>query len=133
MFAALLKRPAFEQFLRFGIVGASSTVIDWGFYFALTRLFGIYYLLAKALSFLVAVCNSYFWNRRWTFRSTHPDQLRQFAKFLTTNLIGLGLNTSIMYLVVSRMGLTDYVGLPVATALVTIWNFTASKFWTFRA
>ena len=128
----LLKRRGFRQLVKFGLVGASSTVIDWGSYLLLTRIFGILYLMAKVLSFSVAVLNSYTWNRRWTFRSTDPQKLRQFIKFLIIALVGLVLNTSIMYLAVEKLKLHDIYGLFLATAMVFFWNFSANKFWTFR-
>ncbi len=47
-------------------------------------------------------------------------------------LVGLGINTAIMY------GLTHYTGLHyllcqvLATGVVLGWNFLANRFWTFR-
>ena len=128
----LLHRRGVRQFIKFGIVGASSTVIDWGIYLLLTRLFGVFYLMAKILSFGVAVLNSYIWNRRWTFRSNDPAKLRQFIKFLTISIVGVVLNTLIMFIAVDKFKLHDIYGLVLATAIVMIWNFLANKFYTFK-
>ena len=121
-----------RQFVKFGVVGVSSTVIDWGIYLLLTRIFGIFYLMAKILSFSVAVLNSYIWNRRWTFRSNDPAKLKQFIKFLTISIVGLVLNSSIMYIAVSYIKLHDIYGLFLATAIVLGWNFLANKYYTFK-
>lgn len=129
----LFKRRGIRQFIKFGIVGISSTVIDWGIYLLLTRIFGIYYLMAKILSFGVAVLNSYIWNRRWTFRSNDPQKLRQFIKFLTISIVGLVLNSTIMFIAVDKLKYHDIIGLVLATGIVTIWNFLANKFYTFRS
>jgi len=128
----LLKRRVFRQFIKFGLVGVSSTVIDWGIYLILTRFAGIYYLMAKILSFSFAVINSYVWNRRWTFRSNDPQKLRQFIKFLIIALVGVVLNTLIMYIVVDYIHLNDLYGLVISSAIVMFWNFLANKFYTFR-
>lgn len=128
----LLKRRVVRQFVKFGIVGLSSTVIDWGIYLFLTRIFGIFYLMAKMLSFSVAVLNSYIWNRRWTFRSNDPQKLKQFIKFLTISLVGLVINSTIMYIAVEHLKLNDIYGLFLATAIVLSWNFLANKFYTFK-
>ena len=128
----LHKRRGVRQFVKFGVVGVTSTVIDWVIYLALTRVFGTFYLIAKVISFLVSVINSYVWNRRWTFRSTEPKKLHQFSKFLVVAAIGLGLNTLIMYIVVSKLLLHDIIGLVLATGIVMIWNFLANKFYTFK-
>ena len=129
---ALIKRRGIRQFVKFGLVGASSTIIDWSIYLLLTRFGHLFYLMAKILSFSVAVFNSYTWNRRWTFRSNDPQKLRQFIKFLVISLIGLVLNTAIMFSVVDYLKLSDLYGLVIATAIVTLWNFTANKFYTFK-
>lgn len=129
---SILHRRGVRQFVKFGIVGVSSTIIDWGIYLLLTRIFGVFYLMAKILSFGVAVLNSYIWNRRWTFRSNDPAKLRQFIKFLTISIVGVVLNTLIMFIAVDKFKLHDIFGLFLATAIVMIWNFLANKFYTFR-
>jgi len=128
----LIHRRGVRQFVKFGIVGVTSTIIDWGIYLGLTRIFGLFYLMAKILSFSVAVLNSYIWNRRWTFRSNDPRKLKQFIKFLTISIVGLVLNSTIMFLAVDHLKLHDIWGLVLATAIVTIWNFLANKLYTFR-
>ncbi|MGA2667103.1 MAG: GtrA family protein [Patescibacteria group bacterium] len=129
---SLLKRRGVRQFVKFGVVGVSSTVIDWGIYLLLTRFTLIFYLIAKVVSFAVSVINSYIWNRRWTFRSYDPNKLHQFSKFMVVALVGLGLNTLIMYLVVSWFHWRDIIGLALATLIVLFWNFLINKFWTFK-
>lgn len=129
----LIHRRGVRQFVKFGLVGLSSAVIDWGIYLALTRIFGVFYLMAKILSFSVALFNSYTWNRRWTFRSQDSAKLRQFIKFLTISIVGVVLNSLIMYLAVEHLKVSDIYGLFLASAIVMIWNFLANKFYTFRS
>lgn len=128
----LIKKPIFRQFVKFGVVGLSSFIIDAGIYFIETRFFGIYYIVAKGASFIISVINSYIWNRRWTFRSENKEKAQEFIKFLTVAGIGFGLNVSIMFLAVSKLHWPDYYGLVLATAIVTIWNFTINKLWIFK-
>jgi len=128
----LLQRRVIRQFIKFGIVGIVSTAIDWGLFYLLNFSFGIYYLTAKVLSFAVAVINSFVWNRRWTFRSQNPNRNQEFVKFLVIALVGLSLNTLIMYLAVSIFHTRKIVGLIFATGIVTFWNFLANKYWTFQ-
>ena len=128
----LLKRRGVRQFIKFGIVGASSAIIDWSIFYLLNLTFGVYYLIAKVLSFSVAVINSFIWNRRWTFRSQDPNRKKEFTKFLIIATVGLSINALIMYIVVSIYGQRKFVGLIFATGLVTFWNFLANKFYTFK-
>lgn len=128
----LLQRRGIRQFVKFAVVGTSSFIIDAGVYFIETRFLGIYYIVAKGISFLISVANSYTWNRKWTFRSENKQKGQEFAKFLVVAGIGFSLNLGIMYLAVAVLGWRDYYGLLLATAVVTFWNFTINKFWVFK-
>ncbi|MBM2820660.1 MAG: hypothetical protein HW405_420 [Candidatus Berkelbacteria bacterium] len=128
----LHQRRGVRQFVKFALVGVSSTAIDWGIYLILTRFIGVYYLMAKVLSFAISMINSYIWNRRWTFKSNDPAKLREFIKFLTIALVGVVLNTFIMYMIVDLVHLGDLYGLVFASAIVMFWNFLANKFYTFK-
>ena len=128
----LLERRVIRQFIKFGIVGISSAIIDWGLFYFFNRYLAIYYLFAKALSFIFAVINSYIWNRRWTFRSENTQKMQEFSKFLIVSVIGLLLNTLIMFIAVEKYHLRYIFGLMLATAIVVFWNFLANKLWTFR-
>jgi putative flippase GtrA len=159
--ASFVSRKGPRQFVKFCLVGATSTIIDFGLLNLLKFHLGFPLALAATCSFLVAVCNGFYWNRRWTFRATEGDARRQYPKFVATNVVGWLLNLSIMTLaliVAARLGLTtvdrspaEIVSLIVtgqgkqqfsplavnaakamATICVTAWNFTAAKLWTFK-
>lgn len=160
--ASLASRPGPRQFIKFCIVGATSTIIDFGLLNLLKFHFGLPLALAATCSFLVAVANGFYWNRRWTFRAGDGDARRQYPKFLATNVIGWMLNLSIMTLALilgshlrvisvqeEPMQIVRLIALgqgkdaftplavntakAIATVCVTAWNFTASKRWTFKS
>ncbi|MCL5795735.1 MAG: GtrA family protein, partial [Patescibacteria group bacterium] len=60
-----------------------------------TRWLGIFYLVAKVFSFILASINNYILNRVWTFRSREKNIKREFIKFFVVSLVGLGINTFI--------------------------------------
>ena len=127
----LFENKSLAQFIKFAVVGASGTVIDWVLYFLFTRSLGIYYLIAKIISFVIAALNNYIWNRVWTFKSKEKKVIGEFIKFFVVSIVGLGLNTLIMYLTVGLLGWKDFYALVLATAIVMIWNFFANKFHIF--
>ncbi|MDW8106973.1 MAG: GtrA family protein [Armatimonadota bacterium] len=149
-----------RQFLKFATVGVTNTAIDWGLAFFLTyytplpRLLGGAFVnltglpfrpeaaavwFTKVISSGTATINSFIWNRRWTFciRNKHA-RMRQFAKFVVVNIIGMLLNSTITTLLV-RPFLPDPPRLvfmacqATATAIVLFWNFFANRYWTFRS
>ncbi|MFA6512058.1 MAG: GtrA family protein [Patescibacteria group bacterium] len=128
----MTRRPMVRQFVKFSLVGASNTVVDFAAYLLFTRAFGVHFLAANVIAFLLAATWSYNWNRRWTFRSNDPRVHRQFVKFLIVATVGLGLTTGILYFLVEHSGLTDIPAKIISVAAVLLWNFLANRFWTFK-
>src|SRR5438552_16938904 len=60
--------PLLIQFVKFGIVGVSNTLLTFVVYTLLLKVFGVWYLAASAIGFAVGTINSFLLNRRWTFR-----------------------------------------------------------------
>lgn len=139
--AALHQRRGVRQLVKFGIVGASSTAINFAVLnFMLIVLHQGKYP-AVTVAFLVSVVNGYVWNKRWTFREAQAKAVHtQFGQFLLVNTIGFGLDLLIIRLLsvpletdfrISMVLATNLAQL-VATAVVVVWNFTANRLWTFK-
>ena len=63
------------QFVKFGIVGVSNTLIAFAVYTLLLKVFGVWYLAASAIGFVLGAINGFLLNRRWTFRGHVGDSL----------------------------------------------------------
>ena len=86
----LTQRRGVRQFVKFGIVGASSTVINFIVLNVMLNLTHHRFASATA-AFLVSVVNGYVWNKRWTFKEAQAKAVHtQFAQFLLVNLVGSG-------------------------------------------
>lgn len=152
----VLHRQGVRQFVKFCIVGASSTLIDFGLWLLLMEKTPLVAFvgsvesartIAQIVSFAFAVTNGFILNNHWTFKD--PERAggrRRYGQFVLTNIIGLGLNITILNLVAHSLpasvlhlapsGLKDpagFIGKIVATGVVVFWNFTASKYWTFKS
>ena len=60
-------RKLIKQIMRFGVVGASAFVIDYGLMIILTEICGINYLVSSGISFTVSVIFNYVLSVRWVF------------------------------------------------------------------
>jgi putative flippase GtrA len=152
----LLRLPAVRQFVKYCIVGTSSTLLDFGLFLFFMEVVHLHLLCgslgwgrvaAALLSFLGSVSNGFLWNNRWTFRQAGRSGIRRrYAKFVITNAIGLVLNLLILTTVAQavpagmlsflRPHLHDpagFVGKLSATLVVVFWNFAASKYWAFKS
>ena len=152
---SFLSRPGLRQLVKFCIVGGVSTVIDKGLYWLLLLLASRYapqtpWWLWQSVSFCVAVTNGFIGNRLWTFRVEHAPESdkretrTQYFKFIVTNIIGLILNLVFSkFFLIALTGDMKHTNIDdprtfvlaslCAVPIVVIWNFSAAKFWTFRA
>ena len=121
------------KFLRFCVVGVSGTVIDFGLTWLCKEKFHIPKFIANAIGFVVAATSNYFLNRIWTWQSTNEQVGVEYVKFFTVSLIGLGLNTLILYIVHDKLKFGFYISKVFATGVVMLWNFFANNFFTFAA
>ncbi len=84
----------------------------------------------------LAILNSYYWNRRWTFRvQTKGGHASMITKFYVIALIGALLNVTIGTTVNRMMQMPpeqSWAGASlIAVVVVVFWNFFGQKLWTF--
>src|ERR1700682_2283286 len=119
------------QFLKFGIVGVSNTLLTFATYTLLLKVFGVWYLAASAIGFLVGAINGFLLNRRWTFKEHVGDALTP-VRWGVVQGGGLGLNEALLYLLVAGAHVDKLLSQAFATAIVTVLTFLANRAWTFR-
>ncbi len=169
----LLKHPTVRQFIKFVIIGGSSTIVDIGLHLTLVFFFpwgesklGIVFgqwliehgpafftaiatkdgipkpelaasPILKVLTASIAILNSFFWNRRWTFKIRGKEHRAvQLKKFFAVALTGMVLNTAITTglgnIIPGHEKRSLFVASIIATVGVAFWNFFGQKLWTFK-
>ncbi len=123
--------PVIVQFIKFGIVGVSNTLLTLVVYTVLLKVFGVWYLAASAIGFAVGATNGFLLNRRWTFREHIGDALTP-VRWGIVQTCGLGVNEALLYVFVHNARLDKLVAQVCATAVVTVTTFFANRAWTFR-
>ena len=95
----------------------------------------------NSISVGIAMINSYFLNKYWSFQKKETDNKAMEALlFFVFTILGLGINTGIVYSMTTfidfRFGIGDMVwanaSKVVAIAAVLFWNFFWYKFVVFR-
>lgn len=124
-------RHVFKKFVKFGIVGVSGVVVDFGITALLRDAMNVNQYMANSAGFACAVVSNYLLNRAWTFRSKNPSVVAEFGKFVLVALFGLALNNSIIYLLNGQWQVPFYASKLFATGVVMVWNFVANYFFTF--
>jgi hypothetical protein len=161
------QRSIFRQFLKFCIVGGTSFIIDYcvrmsimfGFRIegrqagvvlgewlrqTMPALFGFAdspYTAAFAVAAFAGACvallNSFYWNRRWTFRILGPaDRMTQFRRFVVISLVGMALNvilsTTFNHFIKADEVNSARIATVLAAGCVAFWNFTGQRLYAFR-
>ena len=120
------------QFLKFGIVGVSNTLLAFAVYTLLLKVFGVWYIAASAIGFAVGAVNGFLLNRRWTFREHVGDALTP-VRWAIVQGCGLGLQPRrCCTCSCTTRHWTSCSARSRATAIVTVLTFVANRAWTFR-
>jgi putative flippase GtrA len=118
------------QFVKFGIVGVSNTLLFFAVYTLLLKL-GVWYLAASGIGFTVGAVNGFLLNRRWTFAGHVGDALTP-VRWTVVQGCGLLLNLALVAGCVEVLGLDKFLGQAIAIGVVVVVTFLANRAWTFR-
>lgn len=137
------KLEGFVQFVKFGIVGLSNTLISYVIYVVVLLAFqktGIFkrsdYLIAQVVAFLLSVLWSFYWNNKYVFEAERAEE-RNIVKALLKTYIsyaftGLFLNSVLSVLWVQILGINKMLA-PIINLLISVpVNFLMNKFWAFK-
>jgi|SRR5882724_1997697 len=153
-----------KQGAKFGLVGLSNAVIDFTLYTGLAMLLAVpldKVFLVKYFSGSVAMINSFYWNRTWTFKSKAKIG-RSGLRFLIATLVSVwGIQPGVVWLFTATLpgqawgmfwfNLGESIGvvglLPHTFTLLFViktvafgmgvlsimfWDFTLYKLWAFK-
>ncbi|MDY0370464.1 MAG: GtrA family protein, partial [Bacteroidales bacterium] len=73
-------KTLFERFVKFGLVGFSGMLIDFGITYITKEKLGWQKYISNATGFLLAASSNYLLNRIWTFRSVNPAILIEYSR-----------------------------------------------------
>lgn len=124
-------KALFGKLVRFGMVGALATAIQYLVLVVLVRGIGMWPPVASAVGFVLSAGVNYLLNYHFTFRS-HQQHAPAASKFLTLAIVGLVLNATLMQVLVDS-GWHYLLAQVCVTAVVFLWNFVGNSLWTFRA
>ncbi|OGO22790.1 MAG: hypothetical protein A2Y54_10525 [Chloroflexi bacterium RBG_16_51_16] len=138
-----------SRFLRFAIVGAVGSLIDFGVMNLLTHFVRMPLVKAGSISFICAVLSNFLWNRLWTFPDSRSRPfLQQLGMFFLVNLAGIGIRIPILHYVEPPLVnfftrtsglsagqsslLAKNATLALAIGIVMLWNYFINRYWTYN-
>ena len=126
-----MNKKTVKEFIKFGIVGGSNTIISLMIYYSLIAI-NINYIIAYSTGFIISVLNSYYWNNKYVFKNKKNNVksklLKSYIAYGATFLLSNGL----LYLQVEILHLSELIA-PLISLCITIpLNFILNKYWTFK-
>ena len=119
------------QLARFVIVGCFATAVHWLTVFWAENWFSTLHLnVSNVIGFLLAFPVSYLGQRWYTFHS-RVGHAQAAWRYLTSQLIGLGLNSLVVFVLVVTFDQERLLFVIVGTAAAAVAVFLLSRFWVF--
>ena len=134
------KRQTFKEFLQFGLVGVSNTIISYLLYVVTLLLVSksgvkFDYIIANIVSSLLSVLWSFYWNNKFVFKKEEGEKRNIWAALFKTyvsyGFTGLILNNILSVLWVSVLHISKMLA-PIINLVISIpINFFMNKLWAF--
>jgi len=117
------------QMVKYMVWGAVTTAINLILFFLLDKL-GIYYLLANAAAYFVAVIINFLLNYFFVFerkKELRNDILRKLCAFIQMRIASFALDSGLFFFAVSILGLPKYPCRIGLSFVIILFNFLWSK------
>ena len=126
----------YREIIAYLIVGVLTTLVSWIVY-ALLRLIldindPLQVQIAVVARWVAGVIFAYFTNRKYVFQSKDPNMLLEALKFTGSRVATLLSDMFIMWLMVSVLGINDWIATVTSAVIVTVLNYVFSKVLVFR-
>ena len=133
----------FLQFVRFGLVGVSNTIVSYGLYVICLLILqknGLFpksdYLVSQIVSFVIGVLWAFYGNDKYVFTLKQGEQRSLWKSLIKTyisySFTGLFLNSILLVLWVQICHIPDIIA-PLFNLIVSVpINFIVNKLWAFK-
>ncbi len=130
------------QFIKFGLVGITNTLISYGINVLVLKILQPYnlswdYVAGNVIAFILSVLWSFYWNNKYVFTQKEGQKRNKWATLLKTYLsygfTGIVLVNILSYLWIDILGISKYVA-PIINLVISIpINFVINKLWAYKA
>ena len=129
-----------REILVYLIVGVMTTVFAWAirflwnivFYDGTAHPLPVQTTILTVVEFIAGVSFAYPTNRKWVFRSTNPNILKEAAGFVSARLTTLAIQMLLNLVIINLLHVNFYVATVVIGIIVVILNYVFSKLLVFR-
>lgn len=121
----MVKKTLFYQLTLYFVLGGLLTLLEWVGFWMLVYLCGVHYLIANVLLFIIFVPLTMVVFRKAVFKK--DKRKNELSKTFVINIIGLLINSLILWLLVEFISLESLVAKILTSFLVAFYSFFARK------
>ena len=119
------------KFVSYAVVGGICTGLNLGALWLLTAKLDLHYLISTLLAFLALTPMGFWLQKLVTFRTPHADAPIEWPRYFATMGSSLAANLTLMYLLVSLLGIWYLAASVLVTVLLLAGNFLVNDRWSF--
>jgi putative flippase GtrA len=131
----IVNKDTITQFIKFGIVGFSNTVIAYIIYAVLVYL-GLHYFFANLAAFIISVLNSFFWNNKYVFKNNEGSKRSIFKSLIKTYISyafsGIIIGNLLLFFFIDVLHISKYIAPLLGLFISVPLNFVLNKRWAFK-
>lgn len=121
----------YRNLILYGIIGGFCAALDFVIYSLFCYFELLPYLWANVISTHIGIFTSFVLNRSYNFKVKDKTSQR-FLSFYVVGLMGLGLSSLMLWLMVDKMQWNELVCKLITIALVALVQFILNKYITFK-
>lgn len=121
-----------KKMAKFAVVGVSNTAVDFAVFVALVYGAAMSSGWAQCISFAIGVLNSYWWNRRWTFRAAGKGGMSEIARFFALAILAFLAATALLLGLERGLGWSPVPAKAASIFVSLAVNYAGNRLWVFR-
>ena len=122
-----IKPSTAKQLILYFVIGGLITLCELAGFYVMYKFFGLHYILASLLMFVLASAAGIVLYRRFIFGASCLHSSLEIGASYLINTIGVGINTLILWLLVEFAGLEAIYAKVIASLFVAFYGFYARK------
>ncbi|MBQ8108880.1 MAG: GtrA family protein [Clostridia bacterium] len=133
---------ALVQFVKFGVVGLTNTLISYGLNVLVLLVLKPYnlswdYIAGNVIAFILSVLWSFYWNNKFVFTARDGQKRNLWQALIKTYIAygftGIILNNVLSHVWINVLGISKFVA-PLINLIISVpLNFIINKLWAFKA
>lgn len=125
----------FPELIKYGLYGLLTTLINLFLLFLFINKYGMNYILANSLSYLLAVIINYILNKKFVFKTENHALNKsrlEFTKFIIVRFLSLFADNILLYFMTDILKIHLWIGKLLSSLIIILSTFILNKVFVFK-